>query len=130
MHESNLGQVCLTQYRIVFRLLHGQHCHLMGHPLRICTFNVLAPSARICKPLDSIPWRDRHDAICDTVSKLRPDIVCLQEFDFAPRTSGFAELYETKLGSMFEMHLKKRTGNKQEGLALLCHRESVESVEV
>eukprot|EP00729_Bicosta_minor_P007092 gene7092-2774_t len=52
-------------------------------PLRILNFNVLAPSARICKPLDKIDWRERHGNICDLILELTPDIAALQEFCFA-----------------------------------------------
>mmetsp|Transcript_133591 Transcript_133591/g.236400 ORF Transcript_133591/g.236400 Transcript_133591/m.236400 type:complete len:333 (+) Transcript_133591:35-1033(+) len=99
-------------------------------PLRICQFNVLAPSARICKPLDTVPWRTRHEAICDELIRLEPDIMCLQEFDFAAKTEGFAALYEEKLGSKYSLHLKQRTRGKQEGLAMLLRLESFTDVKV
>lgn len=102
----------------------------MACPLRVCQFNVLAPSARICPPLNTVPWRERHAAICGVLSRLGADVVCLQEFDFASETEGFAALYESSLGGEFSLHLKQRTGFKDEGLALLLRRGAFLDVEV
>lgn len=100
------------------------------HTLRVCQFNVLAPSARICAPLDQVPWRTRHSAICDTILSLRPELCTLQEFDFHPDTPGFAELYQERLGALYQVHLKKRTGTKTDGLGLLVRRGCFEEVDV
>lgn len=102
----------------------------MALPLRVCQFNVLAPSLRICAPLDTIPWQQRHAAICDELLRLDPDVICLQEFDFAPSTKGFAELYQARLGSAYEFHLKKRTRGKPEGLAMLLRKCAFEDIAV
>jgi len=102
----------------------------MAISLRLCQFNVLAPSARICAPLDKIPWRQRHSAVCDELLRLDADVICLQEFDFAPSTEGFAELYQDRLGATYEVHLKKRTRGKPEGLALLIRRSAFQDVAV
>lgn len=99
-------------------------------PLRLCQFNVLAPSARICQPLDQIPWQSRHTKISDMILRLQPDIVCLQEFDFSTKTEGFELLYREKLGTLFSLHLKQRTGNKVEGLALLLRKDAFETTDV
>ena len=101
-----------------------------NHPLRLCQFNVLAPSARICAPLDRIPWRERHNAVCDAIGSLTPSIVTLQEFDFAPATAGFAQLYQDKLGEDFHIFTKQRTGRKLDGLALLVRRSDFDEVSV
>lgn len=61
---------------------------------------------------------------------IEPDIVCLQEFDFASSTRGFAELYREALGPVFDIYTKQRTGRKLEGLALLLRRGCFEDVEV
>ena len=65
----------------------------MQHRFRICSFNVLAPSARICSPLDGIPCRERHEAVCAALLESSPSVACLQEFDFSPRTIGFRALF-------------------------------------
>eukprot|EP00656_Telonema_subtile_P029746 TRINITY_DN32830_c0_g1_i1.p1 TRINITY_DN32830_c0_g1~~TRINITY_DN32830_c0_g1_i1.p1 ORF type:complete len:295 (-),score=52.75 TRINITY_DN32830_c0_g1_i1:42-926(-) len=103
------------------------------HTLRVCQFNVLAPSARICKPLDRTPWRDRHTAICHTILGLSPALCTIQEFDF--ETSAFRALYSELLGEQYELHTKQRPGGKQEGLAVLLRRGcwaevSVDAVEL
>ena len=36
------------------------------------------------------------------------DVICLQEFDFAAETTGFADLYESKLGETYQLHMKQR----------------------
>ncbi|CAL1130017.1 unnamed protein product [Cladocopium goreaui] len=115
--------------------------------LRFCSFNVLAPSARICAPLNRRPWQEwlplplggeeRHAAICDCLLQLEADVICLQEFDFAAGTHGFAVLYQTpgfsegkKLGEVYELHMKQRTGDKNEGLAMLIRRSAFKDIEV
>ena len=98
-----------------------------GDLLRLYQFNCLAPSLRICKPLSDIPWAARHSAACDNIESLRPDIVALQEFDFVQ--PGFAELYAKRL-SDFTPYLKRRTGNKSEGVALFVRNRQFEDVEV
>jgi len=100
------------------------------HGLRLCSFNVLAPSARICAPLDRQPWENRHSKICDQLLQLDADLVCLQEFDFAPSTSGFTELYQDKLGAAYDIFTKRRTGAKNDGLAMLIRKASFREVEV
>jgi len=102
----------------------------MGVRFRICQFNVLAPSARISPPLNEVPWQDRHSAICDVLLRLDADVVCLQEFDFAPATVGFAALYEKRLGSLYSLHTKQRTGLKEEGVAVLLRKGCFEEVDV
>ena len=99
-------------------------------PLRLVQFNVLAPSARICKPLDQVPWRERHGAICDSLSALSADVILLQEYDFSPSTAGFHALYLERLGRDFGVHLLKRTGHKVDGLALFVRRSAFRDVEV
>jgi len=96
--------------------------------LRVCQFNCLAPSARICAPLDGIPWRQRHAAVCDTIAALQPAIVTVQEFDFG--TDGFADLWEERLGETFSIFTKKRTGGKKDGLALLVRTSLFDEVSV
>ncbi|CAK9093566.1 Uncharacterized calcium-binding protein At1g02270 [Durusdinium trenchii] len=103
--------------------------HGVSH-LRLCSFNVLAPSARICAPLHRMPWQERHSAICDCLLQLGADVICLQEFDFAAETPGFGVLYESKLGAVYELHIKQRTGGKNEGLALLIRRAAFKDIEV
>jgi endonuclease/exonuclease/phosphatase family metal-dependent hydrolase len=98
--------------------------------LRICQLNILAPSARICEPLKKQPWRDRHSAICDTLESLSPDIISLQEFDFSPKTEGFSALYQERLGSHYEIFMKKRTRHKVDGLALLVKRKVFSEISV
>mmetsp|Transcript_39217 Transcript_39217/g.110862 ORF Transcript_39217/g.110862 Transcript_39217/m.110862 type:complete len:309 (+) Transcript_39217:58-984(+) len=85
--------------------------------LRIVQLNVLAPSARICEPLGRLPWRERHAAACDALASLRPDVICLQEYDFCPGTEGFTELYREKLPG-YALFTAQRTGHKVDGLAL------------
>ena len=58
--------------------------------LRLCQFNVLAPSARVCAPLDRIPWYQRHASICDAITAAAPQLVCIQEFCFS--TPGFSQV--------------------------------------
>jgi endonuclease/exonuclease/phosphatase family metal-dependent hydrolase len=99
-------------------------------PLRLVQFNILAPSARICKPLDQVPWRKRHGAICDSLSALAADVILLQEYDFSPSTAGFHALYVERLGRDFDVHLLKRTGRKVDGLALFVRRSAFRDVEV
>jgi len=99
-------------------------------PLRLCQFNVLAPSLRVCKPLDAIPWRERHTEICETLLELKPHLICLQEFDFATNTPGFAALYAEKLSASYELYLKKRTSSKPEGLALLVAKDTFDDIDV
>eukprot|EP00928_Gymnodinium_smaydae_P015716 TRINITY_DN15818_c0_g1_i1.p1 TRINITY_DN15818_c0_g1~~TRINITY_DN15818_c0_g1_i1.p1 ORF type:complete len:335 (-),score=63.28 TRINITY_DN15818_c0_g1_i1:35-1039(-) len=99
--------------------------------LRICQFNVLAPSARICKPLDRIPWQTRHRAIVDMLRKIQADIVALQEFEFDPVLSEeFSALYTQYLGAEYLRYDLQRPGGKKEGLALLLRRSSFEDVSV
>jgi hypothetical protein len=97
----------------------ARHC-TGHHPLRLCQFNVLAPSARICMPLDAIPWLERHTRITDCIRSLAPAVVCLQEYDFA--TPGFTDLYQARLGDAYDIYTQKRTGRKVDGLALLVRR--------
>lgn len=99
-----------------------------GQLLRLCEFNVLAPSARICAPLDRVPWRQRHEGICDFLEAQEFDIICLQEFDFARETQGFRELYEGRLGRKFSFHCKQRTRGKPEGLAMLVNKDNMEEI--
>jgi len=68
--------------------------------------------------------------ICDVLLRLGADVLCLQEFDFAPKTEGFTELYRMRLGGVYDMYLKQRTGSKDEGLALLMRKGIFEDVEV
>ena len=55
-------------------------------------------------------------------------VTTAQEFDFG--TPGFAELYEQRLGGEFEIHTKRRTGSKDDGLALLVRRAGFDEVSV
>ena len=96
--------------------------------LRVLQFNVLAPSARICKPLDGIPWQVRHAEICQVILGLGPDVICLQEFCFV--TPGFADLYLQLLGSIYHCYQKKRTGYKPEGLAILVRKAAFDDVQI
>lgn len=98
--------------------------------IRLVQFNILAPSARICAPLDQIPWKSRHKTVCDAILVLQPAIVSLQEFDFCPSTLGFLELYTEILGEKYELHTKQRTGKKLDGLALLLRRGEFEEVDI
>lgn len=96
--------------------------------LRVVSFNILAPSARICAPLDKIDWRTRHEAAISALQSLKADIICLQEFCF--RTPGFRSFYESRLGDTFTLHALKRTRHKPEGIALLVRTKAFSSVEV
>ena len=96
--------------------------------LRVIQFNCLAPSARICRPLDAIPWFTRHTAICEAILRLNPDVVCIQEFCFT--TPGFGDLYQSHLGDTYTMHTKRRTGGKPEGLAVLLRHGAFENVRI
>lgn len=96
--------------------------------LRVCNFNILAPSARLCSPFKKIPWQERQTSICDMLLQLEPDIVCLQEFEFSQDFEHFASLYEDKLAEKFAIHAKKRTGSKKEGLATLVRRDAFDDV--
>jgi len=99
--------------------------------IRICQFNLLAPSARICTPLNQIPWQVRHRDICKTLLTIFPDIACLQEFEFHPRIAKeFADLYEEHLGDRYVRYDLRRTGGKPEGLALLLKRDAFDDVRV
>jgi endonuclease/exonuclease/phosphatase family metal-dependent hydrolase len=95
--------------------------------LRLYQLNCLAPTLRVCKPLNHIPWETRHGAICDNIESLKPDIVAIQEFDFVQ--PGFGALYAKRL-SEFTPYLKKRTGSKNEGVALFVRNEQFEHVTV
>jgi len=98
--------------------------------LRLVQFNVLAPSARICRPLDQIPWQQRQSAICSLLLQLDADIVALQEFDFSPQFSEFSALYDGMLGARYERFEKPRTGRKTDGLALLLKKNTFTNVQV
>jgi len=99
--------------------------------LRICNFNVLAPSMRICRPLNQVPWQARHRAICNALLTICPHIACLQEFEFHPRIAKeFADLYEEHLGNEYVRYDLRRTGGKPEGLALLLKRDAFDDVRV
>lgn len=98
--------------------------------LRVLSFNVLAPSMRICSPLNRVQWQDRHNKICQMLLREPPDVACIQEFDFSPRTPGFRELYESSLGRHYELFSLQRTGRKPEGLAMLFRRDSWQSIHV
>ena len=50
--------------------------------LRVVTFNVLAPSLRVCEPLNKLPWKDRQRDCCAAIHEIDADIVALQEWDF------------------------------------------------
>lgn len=95
--------------------------------LRVYQLNCLAPTLRICKPLSDIPWETRHVAICDNIESLKPDIVAIQEFDFVQ--AGFGALYAERL-SEFTPYLKRRTGSKNEGVALFVRNGQFEDVVV
>eukprot|EP00039_Didymoeca_costata_P020942 m.342898 g.342898 ORF g.342898 m.342898 type:complete len:425 (-) comp22005_c0_seq1:223-1497(-) len=122
---------------------HANSSNMASHAdrtLRVVNFNVLAPSARLCKPFDTKPWLQRHQAICDTLKGLNPDVVCIQEFDFHPKTTArvegsptelsFKSLYEANFGDRFHLHALKRTGDKPEGVGMLIRKERFEDVTV
>jgi endonuclease/exonuclease/phosphatase family metal-dependent hydrolase len=102
-------------------------CESRDARLRLYQLNCLAPTLRICKPLNYIPWETRHGAVCDNIESLKPDIVAIQEFDFVQ--PGFGALYAKRL-SDFTPHLKRRTGSKNEGVALFVRNGHFEDVTV
>ena len=95
---------------------------MQANLLRIIQFNILAPSARICAPLDKIAWKDRHTEICRMILELLPDIVCLQEFCFV--TPEFSSLYNKMLCPLYSPYLKRRTGGKPEGIAIFIRSQA------
>ena len=96
--------------------------------LRVVTFNVLAPSLRVCKPLSEVPWRTRQEHCCRAIRTMDADIVALQEWDF--RTEGFTQLYLDHFEQDYEVFTFRRTGGKKDGLGLLLRRDCFRDVAV
>ena len=95
-------------------------------PLSVCTFNILAPCyKRLSSEVDregahGEVWRLRHQAIVDLLLSLKIDVICLQEFWLKRRA--FVGLYESRLSSRYSFHYIQRTGDLEDGLAILVDR--------
>lgn len=94
--------------------------------LRVVTFNVLAPSLRVCEPLNKLPWKDRQRDCCAAIHEIDADIVALQEWDFY--TDGFSDLYMESFKNKYEIFTCPRPGGKKEGLGLMLRKDCFEGI--
>ena len=95
-------------------------------PLSVCTFNILAPCYKRLSSEDDREsdheqvWRSRHQSIVDLLLSLKIDVICLQEFWL--KQQAFVDLYESRLLSRYSCHYIQRTGDLNDGLAILIDR--------
>lgn len=97
-------------------------------PLRVATFNVLAPcynwiSGWCGRSESSKPdlYLPRFHAIIELITSQKPciDVVCLQEFWFH---DDVMDLFDSQLDKKYRIVKLKRTGFKMDGLAILVDR--------
>jgi len=106
---------------------------MSSNTLSVCTFNVLAPCyKRLSSEHDRESayeplWQTRHLSIINLLQSLEIDLICLQEFWF--KNPLFAKLYQSNLSSKYSFYTLRRTGLRDDGLAILVDSQKLKFVD-
>lgn len=88
--------------------------------ISVLTFNILAP-CYTPELSNVLLWKQRIADICDCISEIDADIVCLQEYWF---DDDCVSIVESKLAQKYSFYAKKRPYGKQDGLCVLVRKEA------